>query len=88
MSENISNKYSNGTFYFENRSCDYYPCHSGSDHINCMFCYCPFYRREECPGNPEFIKKGKKTIKSCMNCRFPHEYGNIDRIMEKLKEDF
>ena len=71
--------------YFENRDCKYYPCHKGSDEINCLFCYCPLYRMEKCPGNPEFIQKGDKTIKSCINCTFPHQKENYDKINEILK---
>lgn len=71
--------------YFENRDCEYYPCHKGTDEINCLFCYCPLYRLENCPGNPEYRKKGDKTIKSCINCTFPHKEENYDKINEILK---
>ena len=71
--------------YFENRDCEYYPCHKGMDEINCLFCYCPLYRLENCPGNPEYRKKGDKTIKSCINCTFPHKKENYDKINEILK---
>ena len=71
--------------YFENRDCEYYHCHKGTDEINCLFCYCPLYRLENCPGNPEYRKKGDKTIKSCINCTFPHKKENYDKINEILK---
>ncbi|MBQ1726384.1 MAG: hypothetical protein II039_03245, partial [Treponema sp.] len=51
--------------YFENHECKYYPCHKGSDNINCMFCFCPFYTFANCPGNPAFIEKNGVKIKKC-----------------------
>ncbi|MBQ3030427.1 MAG: metal-binding protein, partial [Agathobacter sp.] len=41
--------------YFENRECQYYPCHA-MEHMNCLFCYCPFNHMEQCPGSPKFIE--------------------------------
>ena len=71
--------------YFENRDCKYYPCHEGIEHMNCLFCYCPMYRLEHCPGNPSYIEKGEKRIKNCTNCTFPHQAQNYDKIMEVLR---
>lgn len=71
--------------YFENRDCQYYPCHKGTDGINCLFCYCPLYRLENCPGNPKYKQKGDKTIKVCTNCTFPHQKENYDKINDILK---
>lgn len=34
--------------YFENRACQYYPCHKGIEELNCLFCYCPLYTLK-CP---------------------------------------
>ena len=48
--------------YFENKECKYYPCHKGKQNINCMFCYCPFYEHEKCPGNAGYIETEGKTI--------------------------
>ena len=31
----------NSFYYFENRDCQYYPCHKGMAEMNCLFCYCP-----------------------------------------------
>lgn len=78
-------KYQADSSYFENRSCQYYPCHEGMEHINCLFCYCPMYPYEKCLGKPEFITRGDKTIKSCMDCRVPHIKDNYPKIMEFLK---
>ena len=41
--------------YFENRECEYYPCH-GLDAVNCLFCFCPLYSIADCGGNPKYIK--------------------------------
>ena len=72
--------------YFENRACKYYPCHRGIEEINCLFCYCPMYRFENCPGNPHFIEKGERRIKDCSACSFPHKAENYDKIMQFLRE--
>ena len=71
--------------FFKNTACEYYPCHKGIEEINCLFCYCPLYRIENCPGNPEFKIKGDKTIKVCTNCTFPHKAENYAKINDILK---
>lgn len=73
------------TRYFENRNCDYYPCHDGIDEMNCIFCFCPMYHMKDCPGNPSYIQTEKKILKSCMNCTFPHHAKNYDEIMCRIK---
>ena len=25
--------------FFENKECQYYPCHKGIENMNCLFCY-------------------------------------------------
>ncbi len=72
--------------YFENRACKYYPCHKGIEEMNCLFCYCPMYRFENCLGNPHFIEKGERRIKDCSACSFPHKAENYDKIMQFLRE--
>lgn len=75
--------------YFENRECKYFPCHKGYDGngLNCMFCYCPMYPYEDCPGKPLFKKNSKGLrIKDCEGCGYPHKPENFERIMEFLKE--
>lgn len=74
----------NSSRFFENRACVYYPCHKEIEHMNCMFCYCPFYLREHCPGKPEYWERDGKTIKVCTNCTFPHQPENYDIIMKML----
>ncbi len=68
--------------YFENRNCEYYPCHKGSGHINCLFCFCPLYRLD-CGGNYTYTK----GVKDCSNCLFPHVEQNYDKVIEKLVAD-
>ncbi len=71
--------------FFENKACEYYPCHKGVNGFNCLFCYCPMYLLENCPGNPEYMEKDGKKIKVCTNCTFPHQAENYDAVMKVLK---
>ena len=73
--------------YFENRECRYYPCHEGTEHINCLFCYCPMYHLENCPGKPQYKERDGRCIKICTGCTFPHEAENYDTIIELLKKE-
>lgn len=52
----MEEKYKNNFKYFENRDCKYYPCHK-AEHINCLFCYCPLYLKDDCPGTYTWITK-------------------------------
>ena len=72
--------------YFENRDCKYYPCHEtkGEKGLNCLFCYCPLYHLDNCPGNPSFIEKTGRQIKVCTACTFPHEEENYEKIVRML----
>ncbi len=81
--EDMNNSYK----YFENRDCKYYPCHEGIEEMNCLFCYCPLYHLENCPGNPSYKERDGRRIKVCTACTFPHEPGNYDRIVELIRED-
>ena len=76
----------NSSKYFENRDCKYYPCHSGTQNINCLFCYCPLYNMEKCPGDYKYIEANGKKIKECTDCTFPHKSENYDKIICILKE--
>ncbi len=71
--------------FFKNTDCKYYPCHKGVEEINCLFCYCPLYRLENCPGNPKYKEKDGKKIKVCTDCTFPHRSENYEKINEILK---
>lgn len=72
--------------FFENRSCEYYPCHENIENINCLFCYCPLYSLEHCPGKYEYIDLQGKKIKSCMDCTFPHRAENYDIVIKLLSK--
>lgn len=72
--------------FFENKECQYFPCHKLDGDFNCLFCYCPMYRLETCPGNPSFKEKNGKQIKVCTNCTFPHKPENYDTITEILSK--
>ena len=72
--------------YFENRECQYYPCHKGAEEINCLFCYCPLYGLEHCPGNYRYIEVNGKTIKECTDCTFPHRAESYDTIIQFLSK--
>ena len=75
----------NSSKFFCNKDCEFFPCHKGVDveNFNCMFCYCPLYSRNDCPGSPEFLPNG---VKDCSNCTLPHT--NYDTVITKLKEAF
>ena len=60
--------------------------HKGLDNFNCLFCYCPLYLKEDCPGNPQYMEKNRKKIKICTNCTFPHQPENYTKIVQILKE--
>lgn len=78
----------NSSKFFANTSCSYFPCHEGLDEgeFNCLFCYCPLYAKNPCPGNPTFIKKEDgRIIKRCTDCTFPHKPENYERIMRLLR---
>ena len=77
---------SNSSKFFANKECEYYPCHQMDGDLNCLFCYCPLYHLESCPGNPTFKDKNGKRIKVCSGCTFPHHPENYDRIMALLRK--
>jgi len=72
--------------FFENRDCEYYPCHHTEQPLNCLFCYCPLYSKNSCPGTPSYIDRGGKLIKDCSGCLFPHIAENYDAIIKHLSE--
>lgn len=80
-----STKKDNPSSFFENRECQYYPCHDIKE-CNCLFCYCPLYSRNPCPGTPTYIKKDDgRIIKRCTDCIYPHKRDNYSRIMRLLR---
>lgn len=76
----------NNSRFFENKSCEYYPCHKGVDEMNCLFCYCPFYAWEVCPGKNYYKDRADGSrVKVCTDCTFPHRAENYERVIELLK---
>ena len=70
--------------YFQNRECEYFPCHEGADpdNFNCLFCFCPLYALgDRCGGGFSYTENG---IKDCSSCLRPHRRENYDKIMEKM----
>lgn len=76
----------NSSKFFENRECEYFPCHDLKGNFNCLFCYCPMYQYEDCLGNGKYIEKNGRRIKNCTGCTFPHKPENYKAIMNFLKE--
>ena len=77
----------NSSRFFQNRDCEYFPCHDieNIEDFNCLFCFCPLYHLgENCGGDYSLSKSGKK---SCVNCSRPHEKGGYDDIMHVLKNE-
>ncbi len=72
--------------FFQNRACEYFPCHENADpeNFNCLFCYCPLYALgRKCGGNFTYTKEG---YKDCSNCCVPHCRENYDRITGRYRE--
>ena len=72
--------------YFQNRECEYFPCHKGAnqDNFNCLFCYCPLYALgKKCGGNFVYTKEG---FKDCSACAFPHRRENYEKVVERYKD--
>ncbi len=70
--------------FFQNRECEYFPCHPGADpdSFSCLFCYCPLYALgENCGGNFRYTPAG---IKDCSNCLRPHCRENYSAICAKM----
>lgn len=70
--------------FFQNRECEYFPCHAGADpdNFSCLFCFCPLYALgDKCGGNFTYTAAG---IKDCSGCRIPHCRENYGKICEKL----
>ena len=72
--------------FFQNRECEYFPCHKGADPktFNCLFCYCPLYALgRKCGGNFRYNEKG---VKDCTNCCFPHRKDNYEKVIGRYGE--
>ena len=72
--------------FFQNRECEYFPCHKGVDpeRFNCLFCYCPLYALgENCGGSFAYTEDG---VKDCTSCLRPHIRENYDKLLEKMPQ--
>lgn len=70
--------------FFQNKECEYFPCHACSDleNFNCLFCYCPLYALgDQCGGNFSYTEEG---IKDCTHCLRPHRRENYDAIVSGM----
>lgn len=75
-----------GYSFFQNRGCEYFPCHQTSkpEDFNCLFCYCPLYALgDRCGGNFRYTEDG---VKACDGCMFPHVRKNYGRVLEKYPQ--
>ena len=75
----------NSSRFFSNKECEYFPCHKGVEEFNCLFCYCPLYHLEHCPGHYQYWGVNGKQLKICSDCTFPHQPENYDTIIQFLK---
>ena len=72
--------------FFQNRSCEYFPCHPNipETDFNCLFCYCPLYTLgRQCGGSCTYTPKG---VKSCRDCDFPHWRQNYPRVIARFPD--
>lgn len=70
--------------FFQNKACEYFPCHTGADasSFNCLFCYCPLYALgEKCGGDFSYTSNG---IKDCSACLIPHSKDGYERVRCKI----
>ena len=72
--------------FFQNRECEYFPCHPGADPetFSCLFCFCPLYcLGEQSGGSFRYTENG---IKDCTNCLRPHRRENYGVICDKMNQ--
>lgn len=70
--------------FFQNKDCEYFPCHKCTDHesFSCLFCYCPLFALgDRCGGNFTYTESG---IKDCSACLIPHKRENYGFITERV----
>lgn len=71
--------------FYQNTSCEYYPCHQGAnpESFNCLFCYCPLYAlADQCGGNFSYLENG---IKDCSACLIPHDPENYEIVIHRME---
>lgn len=72
--------------FFQNRDCEYFPCHKtdSPEEFNCLFCYCPLYMLDDrCGGNFCYTPKG---YKDCSGCLLPHVKSNYDYVTGQFQK--
>lgn len=69
--------------FFQNKKCEYYPCHLGVDNFNCLFCYCPLHQYTDCGGTYTILLGG---CKDCSTCTIPHSPNGYDYIIDFLNK--
>lgn len=72
--------------FFQNKNCEYFPCHQGIDeeNFNCLFCYCPLYALgDKCGGKFVYLENG---VKDCSNCLRPHQRENCSGIQKQVMQ--
>jgi len=65
----------NNSSFFENKDCEYYPCHKKMAEINCLMCFCPWF--SGCGSKDNGL--------SCPSCEFPHARSSYKLVMQGLK---
>ena len=78
----MKNSYS----FFQNRECEYFPCHKVKDDatFNCLFCYCPLYALgDQCGGNFSYTENRNKD---CSGCILPHSLRGYEYVLSKFSE--
>lgn len=76
----------NSHAFFQNRECEYFPCHKVKDDssFNCLFCFCPLYALgDKCGGNCIYTENG---IKDCSGCLIPHGSKGYEYITGKFSQ--
>lgn len=79
----------NNSSFFQNRDCEYFPCHPCSDpeKFNCLFCYCPLYMLGDKCGGDFVISEGNiKDCSACTRCHTPEAQQRISEMFIKIKE--
>lgn len=74
----------NSYCFFQNKECEYFPCHKVADSSNfsCLFCYCPLYALgEKCGGNFTHTSGG---VKDCSGCLIPHRPEGYEYVLSKF----
>lgn len=86
MSENKNTWQGKSFSFFQNKKCEYFPCHKTDDYnnFNCLFCFCPLYYFEKCIGDYKYTKDG---IRKCADCTIPHLKENYGLIIDCINEN-